>query len=153
MYRIGYSKNNYIVGFWSLVHVASEYLVFFSLGYETMSKSAKIAGLMVILLRCFKQLFSHIGVYIWTFARFVRPLALSHQYFVYGKFGLVPITTDTCHVFHWLAKKKITKTKACHRTEFEADLWPETGDFYLALGQHVVGLKLFDGINLPNNVF
>ena len=40
------------------------------------------------------------------------------------------------HVFRWLAKKKDyqkkkSKKKARHRTNFEADLWPKTGDVFL----------------------
>ena len=31
------------------------------------------------------------------------------------------------HVFHWLAQRNR------HRNDFEADLWPETGDFNGAL--------------------
>ena len=37
------------------------------------------------------------------------------------------------HIFYWLAKKQITPQilkKTCHRTDFEADLWPETRDFF-----------------------
>ena len=33
----------------------------------------------------------------------------------------------------WQKKRdKITNKKMRHRTDFEADLWPETGDFILA---------------------
>ena len=38
------------------------------------------------------------------------------------------------HVSHWLANKfknkNKTKQKRGHRTDFEADLWPETGDLF-----------------------
>ena len=77
----------------------------------------------------FKQLFPQRGM----FACFVRPLLLSSPpYLCMGKVGLIPITAYM-YVFHWLAKKKKKKKKKnCHRTDFKADLWPETGDFVLA---------------------
>ena len=37
------------------------------------------------------------------------------------------------HVFHWFAKKKNyqkEEKKVHHHTDFEADLWPETRDFF-----------------------
>ena len=37
------------------------------------------------------------------------------------------------HVFHCFAKKKKIKKKVHHRTDLEADLWPETGDFFVVL--------------------
>ena len=39
----------------------------------------------------------------------------------------------------------------CHRTDFEADLWPETGDFYLGLNK-VTYLSICIG-NVPNEMY
>ena len=60
----------------------------------------------------------HIGV--WMFASLSATLLL---YFVYGKFGPRIYT-------YFPAKKKEKKRKARHRTDFEANRWPETGDFF-----------------------
>ena len=80
---------------------------------------------------CFKRLF-HIGV--WTFAWFVRPLLATILCIMEN---LVPACT--CRPITYLAKKNITppqkkknkkkRKKRRHRTDFEADRWPETGDF------------------------
>ena len=58
----------------------------------------------------------------WTFARFVWAF-LTTLLCVWEINGLVPITGHIVymyHVFQWLAKKKITKKKARHRTDFSA---------------------------------
>ena len=39
-------------------------------------------------------------------------------------------SNNRVYMYQWLAKKKKIKLKKC--TNFEADLWPETGDFFLS---------------------
>ena len=66
----------------------------------------------------------HIGV--WAFTRFVRPLLttiLCVRVIWSGSNNRVYMY----RVSHWLAKKN---KKACHRTDFETDLWPETRDLF-----------------------
>ena len=68
---------------------------------------------------CFKQLV-HIGV--WTFARFVRPLLAT----ILCVWKLGPRVYNVSHI-SMLAKQKRwpkKKKKKCHRTNFEADRWP-----------------------------
>ena len=74
---------------------------------------------------CFKRHF-HIGV--WTFVRFVRPLWAT--ILCVWEIGLVPITAYTSRISLVVKKKTITEQtkKTCHHTDFEADLWPETGE-------------------------
>ena len=116
-----------VSGFWSPRALpqtrASAFLIFFSFGYETMSNCSQncwidwnSAGL------CFKHLFN-IGV--WT---------LCHYTFVYGKFG--PRVYNVSRISLLAKKKRMAekkRKKTHHRTDFEADRWPETGDFFLAL--------------------
>ena len=49
-------------------------------------------------------------------------------YFVYGKF-------DPCVYMYFPVANKITKQKQKmrHRADFEANLWPETEDFFFGL--------------------
>ena len=93
----------------------------------------------------FKRLF-HIGV--WTVAWFVRPL-LAAILCVWENWSGSNNPVYIYHVIYWFVKNKIPpppppqkkkkkkKKKTCHRTDIEADLCPETGDFLL----------------LPNNFF
>ena len=91
------------------------------------SQNCWIDGISAVL--CFKRLF-HTGVL--TFGRFVRPLLPTilcvREIASSGSNNRV----YTYHIFWWFAKKrKITPPKKVrHRTNFEADLWPETGDFF-----------------------
>ena len=62
--------------------------------------------------------FFHIGV--WTFAWFVRPLLVTILYV----WEIWSGSNNRVYMYP-LAKTK----QACHHTDFEADLWPETTDF------------------------
>ena len=114
-----------VSGFWSphaspQTH-ASASLVFFCFGYETMSNCSQNCWIYwICAVLCFKQLFL-IG-----YERFVRPL-LATILCVWEIWSL--------HIM--LAKKK----KMCHRTDFEADRWPETRYCFFGLNKAV----LFDG--------
>ena len=95
--------------------------------YETMSNYSQDCWIdwnSAVL--CFKRLF-HIGV--WTFARFVRPL-LAHHTLYMG--NLVPAyTMYRYHIFPcWQKKRLKRKNQARHRTDFESNRWPETGNFF-----------------------
>ena len=119
--------------FWFLVSArvasapcrASAFLMFFLFCYETMSNCSQHCWIdwnSAVL--CFKRLF-HIGV--WTFARFVRPL-LQPPYFIQGKFG--PRVYNVSRISLLAKKKKMAEKKARHHTDFEADRWSDTGDFF-----------------------
>ena len=81
--------------------------------------AAKIAESIGILPCCALNDFDK-GV--WTFVWFVRPLIA--PYFVYGKFG--PRVYNVSCISLLAKKKDGRKKKAHHRTNFEADWWPET---------------------------
>ena len=92
-------------------------LNFLFIWYETMSNCSQIGGLIGILLCCALNDFSHI------FARFVRPLLATIQ----GKFGLRVYNVT---YFPVGKKQKMVKKKVHHHTNFIADRWPETVDFF-----------------------
>ena len=98
---------------------AAAFLISNCFGYETMSNCSQNCWIVwnsAVL--CFKW---HIHIGVWTFARFVRPLLATIL-------CIWEIWSLRIHVSHisMLAKNK----KACHRTDFEADRWPEIGDFF-----------------------
>ena len=92
--------------------------------YETMSncsQNCQIDWNFAVL--CFKWLF-HIGV--WTFARFVRPLLATILYI-----WEIWSPRIQCITYFPVGKKQQQQQqKTRHRIDFEADRWPETGDFF-----------------------
>ena len=71
---------------------------------------------------CFKRLFQ-IGV--WTFSRFMRPL-LATILCIWEIWS----PRIQCVTYFPVGKKNMAEKKARHRTDFEADRWPETGAFF-----------------------
>ena len=73
---------------------------------------------------CFNNFFTY---EVWTFAQFARPLLAT----ILCKCGdqISHIHVQCVTYFH-VGKKKIAEKKAHQRTDFEADQWPETGDFF-----------------------
>ena len=131
-------------GFWSLCASpqtgALAFLTVFLFCDETMSNCSQNCWIdWNSAALCFKWLF-HIEV--WTFARCVRPL--------------LPTILCGCEIWSprisricLLAKKKLKKKnkkkkgkKVRHRTDFEDDWWPETGDFFGLITQQTY-LKAF----------
>ena len=105
-----------VSGFWS-VHASPQrvgifYFLFF-LYYETMSSCSQNCWIdwnSVVL--CFKRLFH---IWVWTFAQFVRPLLATILYI-----WEIWAPHTQC----------ITYFPAWQKNDFEADRWPETGDFF-----------------------
>ena len=99
--------------------------LFFIFAMKWCPLAAKIAGSSVL---CFKRLV-HIGV--WTFSWFVRPLLatiLCIWEIWFGSNNRLSRISLVGKQTKRLQKKK--EKKVHHHTDFEADLWPQTGDFF-----------------------
>ena len=108
--------------------------------------AAKIAGSIGILPCCALNDIFHIGLGVWMLAQFVRPL-LATVPCVWEIWSGSNNRVYMYHAFH-LAKKK--EKKACHHTDFEADLWPETGGVW-ATNLSFATMKKMQGHGLDNN--
>ena len=126
-----WSHHKLAVKFLVSAHAASDpnvsnFNLLFFLAMKRYPTAAKIAGsIWNSAVLCFKWLF-HIGV--WMFARLVWPL-LATILCTCEIWSPRLHVSRTCISLCQKKKKKKKKKKACHHTDFEADLWPETGDF------------------------
>ena len=103
-----------------LTHASAFLIFWFFFAMKWCPIAAKLAGSIGILRVLCIQWLLHIGV--WTFARFVRP-SLSHHTLYMG--NLVPTYFPVGQQKTDYQNKYLNKN--CHRTDFEADRWPETG--------------------------
>ena len=93
----------------------------------------------------------------WTFAQYVRPL-LGTILCVREIWSGSNNHVDMYHAFHWLAKQNINtpsplpppkkKMKSRHCTNFEANLWPENGDFFGGPEMHYMRSPRVDDVDL-----
>ena len=122
--------NKEVSGFWSPRSSsqtrASAFFIIFCLLWNDVQLQLKLLDRLQFCALCFKRPFAHRG-----YERLPDLCGRSKPpNFVYGKFGLVPITAYTGIVYFtgW-PNQKITKTKQNqktkrHHTDFESDLWP-----------------------------